>query len=253
MSRKPRVLGPSGFYHVTLRGIDGLKILEGQREKLYFLKVLQRMGKEGEYSIHAYCLMNNHAHLLLKTGNIPLAKSMKRITVSFVYYYNKLHNRSGPLLNDRYHSSVIKDEVQLLVCARYIHNNPIKAGIVDKPEAYPWSSYRYYLGLDSISPIPITTQEILNLFHPRTDHAIADLKAFTEIEDKPITVQDCVEEILRQEHVSQEEIKKLPRQRRDSIIRKILAQSGARAKDISNLLGLSTTVIYKARRSGGQK
>lgn len=253
MPRRPRILSSNGFYHVIVRGINKLPILATDQEKQYFLKALSRMGKDGEYSVHAYCLMNNHAHLLLKTGCMVLAESMKRINVSFVYYYNKLHSRTGPLLDNRYKSVVIEDEAQLLVCARYIHNNPVKAGIASKPETYPWSSYRYYIGLDSYSPVPISTQTLLSRFHPETNKAIDNLIAFTEIEDLPDSLQNSIEIILRREDVRLEDVKGLPQQRRNEIIRAIMAQTGARAKDISEILGLSSTVIYKAKRTVGQK
>lgn len=253
MPRKPRILSSNGFYHVIVRGINKLPILATDQEKNYFLKALRRMGKDGEYSIHAYCLMNNHAHLLIKTGCMALAKSMKRIAVSFVYYYNKLHNRSGPLLDNRYKSVVIEDEGQLMVCARYIHNNPVKAGIVSKPEAYPWSSYGYYLGVDPYSPVPLNTQDLLACFHPEPKQAIESLKAFTHIEEESDSIQNSVENIIRQEGLELKEVKTLPRQRRDEIIRRIMAKTGAKPKEVSDILGLSIDIIYKSKRVSGRK
>jgi REP element-mobilizing transposase RayT len=256
MPRKPRRISPSGYYHVILRGINKLSVFDSYREKSYFLKVLKRMGKEREYWVFAYCLMNNHVHLLLRTGAMPLAESMKRICVSFVYYYNKLHNRSGSLFGNRYNSVVIENDLQLMLCAKYIHNNPVKAGIVRFPEEHPWSSFRYYMDPDLECPIPLNTRTLLNLYDLDTQKAVTNMREFTnqEIVENlgPTTLKDYVEEIIFQEHVLPEELNTLSRQRRDSIIRKIIEQTGAKAKDLSEILGLSTTIIYKAKQGDVQ-
>lgn len=255
MPRKPRELSPSGYYHIILRGINKQTVFASHQEKSYFLKVLQRMGKEREYEIYAYCLMNNHAHLLIKTGSKPLDVSMKRISVSYVYFFNKLHNRSGSLFENRYTSVVIKDEVQLMICARYIHNNPVKAGLVKKPQHYPWSSYRYYLGLAWDSPIPLNTKTLLSFYHSDINQAIQYLQDFTqgEVYKDPAPLTDCIENILGQESVLPEKLKHLPRQRRDEIIRRILAQTGAKVKELSEILGISTAIIYNSNRSCDKK
>lgn len=255
MPRKPRELSPSGFYHVILRGINKQTVFASCQEKSYFLKVLQRMGKEREYEIIAYCLMNNHAHMLIKTGSMPLDVSMKRISVSYVYYYNKLHNRSGSLFDYRYTSVVIKNEVQLMICARYIHNNPVSAEVTRKPEDYMWSSYRYYMGLDQKSPVPLNTKTLLSLYDSDINQALKCMQEFTEgeVHKAPTPLTECIENILDQEHVLPEKLKYLPRQRRDRIIRMILAQTGAKAKELSEILGVNTTIIYNSRRSGDKK
>lgn len=255
MPRKPRELSPSGFYHTILRGINKQPVFESHQEKAYFLDVLQRMGKEGEYEIYAHCLMNNHVHLLIKIGSKPLDTSMKRIAVSYVYFYNKLHNRSGSLFDNRYTSVVIKDEVQLMVCAGYIHNNPVKAGLVEKPQHYPWSSYRYYIGLASEGPVPLNTMTLLSLYHSDKNQAIKNMQKFTEEEiyTDPVPLMDCINNILDQEQVPPEKLKYLPRQRRDEILRRIMAQTGAKAKDISKILGISTSIIYNSNRKSDKK
>ena len=91
--------------------------------------------------------MDNHIHLLLKESSEGLATMMKRINVSFAYYFNQKHQRIGHLFQDRFKSEPIENERYLLAVIRYIHNNPVKAGIVKKPEQYKWSSYNSYLSL----------------------------------------------------------------------------------------------------------
>lgn len=255
MPRKPRELSPSGYYHTILRGINKHPIFESRQEKAYFLDVLRRMGEEGEYEIYAYCLMNNHVHLLLKTGNKPLDASMKRIAVSYVYFYNRLHNRSGSLFDNRYTSVVIKDEAQFKVCARYIHNNPVKAGLVEEPQQYHWASYRYYIDPAAESPVFLNTNALLSFYHLDKTQAIQDLRKFTEEEvyTEPVPLMDCIIHILDQEQVQLEELKFLPRQRRDEILRRIVAQSGAKAKDIAEILGISMSIIYNATRKFDKK
>ena len=255
MPRKPRELSPGGVYHIILRGINKQTVFASHQEKAYFLDVLQRMGKEGEYEIFAYCLMNNHAHMLLKTGSKPLDVSMKRISVSYVYFYNKLNNRSGSLFDNRYTSVVIKDEVQFMVCARYIHNNPVKAGVVKQPGHYPWCSYRFYTGVASESPVPLNTGTLLSFYHTDVNQALRYMQEFTEseIHKEPTPLMESIDNILGQEHVLADKLKHLPRQRRDTIIRRILAQTGARANELSEMLGLSPAIIYNSKRSCDKK
>jgi len=253
--RTPRELSPSGIYHTILRGINKHPIFDSRQEKAYFLDVVRKMGTEGEYEIYAYCLMNNHVHLLLKTGSKPLDTSMKRIAVSYVYFYNRLHSRSGSLFDNRYTSVVIKDEVQFMVCARYIHNNPVKAGLVETPQQYPWSSYRHYLEPASTKPVFLNTNTLLSFYHSDKARAINALQKFTGDDDftEPAPLMDCITMILEQEQVPLEMLKNLPRQRRDDILRRIMAQSGAKAKDVAEILGISTTIIYNANRKLDKK
>jgi hypothetical protein len=118
--------------------------------------------------------MDNHIHLLLKEGQEPLATTMKRIGTSYVYYYNWQYNRKGHLFQDRYKSEPVEDDAYFLTVLRYIHQNPVKAGITDDPATYPYSGYSEYTDKAKlINPI-----FALNMFHQDKDQAIEEFISF---------------------------------------------------------------------------
>jgi len=124
-----------------LRGINRTEIFFDDEDRNRFIDTLQRMKEKGEYEIYAYCLMDNHVHLLIKEKREPINRAMKRIGVSYAYYFNKKYRRVGHLFQDRYRSEAVEKETYLLAAVRYIHNNPVIAGLVKRAGDYPWSSY----------------------------------------------------------------------------------------------------------------
>lgn len=144
MPRKARVKSATGVYHVMLRGINRQRIFEEGGDYVRFIQGLKRYREECGYELYAYCLMPNHIHLLIREGHMPLSRVFRKIGASFVYWYNKKHERVGHLFQDRFKSEVVEDEAYLLTVTRYIHMNPVKAGICDKPDDYKYSSYNDY-------------------------------------------------------------------------------------------------------------
>ena len=147
MPRKPRLLSDTGIYHVMVRGINKRAIFKTSGEKEKYLDTIGRMNEEGEFSLYGYCIMDNHAHLLIKEEADSIDLSMKRIGVSYAYYYNNKYDRVGPLFQGRFRSERIETEDYLLSCLRYIHNNPVKAKLAPNPAAYRWSSYNSYISI----------------------------------------------------------------------------------------------------------
>jgi putative transposase len=148
-----------------------------------FLTVISKTNKEQKFSIYAYCLMNNHVHLLINEGNEEIARIMKRINVSYAYYFNKKYKRVGHLFQDRFKSEAIESEEYLLAAARYIHNNPVKANIVSNPGLYRWSSYNTYVKEDKRLGSIVDTNPILGLFsHNNIEIAVKSLIEFTNQE-----------------------------------------------------------------------
>ncbi len=143
MARLPRVYGDYGFMHLTVRGIGKQILFEEDMDYLYYLNLLRRFSNETKVTVCAYCLMENHVHLLVCDAEHNTPLFMKKIGVSYAYYYNKKYDRTGHLFQDRYGSAVIESESYLLTVFRYILNNPRDAGICPASE-YRWSSYRFY-------------------------------------------------------------------------------------------------------------
>ena len=133
------------YYHVMVQGINKEYIFEKDECKKIYIKLLKKYSSECDISLVAYCIMGNHAHLLLKIKNIlDLSKCMKKINTTFAIYYNELLNRVGFVFRDRFKSEAIYDKYYLHNCIKYIHNNPIKANILKDVGNYKYSSYHIY-------------------------------------------------------------------------------------------------------------
>lgn len=145
MSRKARTKSESGIYHIIFRGINRQQIFEDEEDNMFFLRTLREYKSECDYKVLAYCLMGNHVHLLIKEGAVPLEFVFRHIGARFVYWYNAKYSRIGHLFQDRYKSEVVDDISYLGRLLQYIHQNPVKAGIVIRPEDYPYSSFNEYL------------------------------------------------------------------------------------------------------------
>lgn len=147
MARPLRVEFPGALYHVISRGIEGRNIFLNKRDRQKFAGYLKENLERYEMKLYAYVFMNNHYHLLVETVNPNLSKFMHSLNASYVVYYNRKHNRMGPLLQGRYKAILVDKEAYLLELSRYIHLNPVRAKAAMTAEEYTWSSYRTYLGM----------------------------------------------------------------------------------------------------------
>lgn len=142
MPRRARRLSDTKVYHVMLRGNERRNIFLDDEDRERFIDTLRYKQEEKTFSYFAYCLMSNHVHLIVDEGEEVISKIMQRINGSYAYYFNKKYQRSGHLFQDRFKSEVIEKDRYLLAAIRYVHNNPIKAGMIKNIEEYRWSSYR---------------------------------------------------------------------------------------------------------------
>jgi len=147
MSRQARIFSNSGYLHVIMRGISKQILFEEKEDYLFFLSIMKRFAKETNISLLAYCLMENHVHLLIYDAALQTPVLIKKIGVSYSGFFNKKYNRTGHLFQDRYRSEPIESERYLLTVFRYILTNPQKAGIC-KASDYQWSSYSQYFASD---------------------------------------------------------------------------------------------------------
>lgn len=143
MPRYPRKYLETSFFHVITQGIEKRYIFNNPEDIKYYIKLMYKLKEEHNIKVIAYCIMNNHAHILLNTDKISdLSKYMQRLNMTYGTYYNKKFNRVGYVFRDRFKAQGIYNEDQLNNCIRYIFNNPVKAGICNKPEEYLYSNYR---------------------------------------------------------------------------------------------------------------
>jgi REP element-mobilizing transposase RayT len=163
MGRQLRIEYPGAHYHVTARGNERKDVFKSIRDREKFLSYLESAVLRYGAVIHAYCLMNNHYHLLLETPSGNLSQVMQHINGAYTNYFNAKRKRSGHLLQGRYKAILIEADDYALELSRYIHLNPVRAGASGNPVDYQWSSYRDYIGLRS-SPKWLNTDFILGYF-----------------------------------------------------------------------------------------
>ena len=151
MNRLPRGIYGKGFFHVMVQGINKEYIFDNEKYKDKYFKLIVNMEKKHQISLLAYCIMDNHAHLLIYTNNTEqLSAYMKSVNCRFAKYYNKEKQRVGYVFRDRFNSQYINNKNYLLRCLNYIHMNPTHAEIVQKPEQYVYSSYNDYINKTNI-------------------------------------------------------------------------------------------------------
>ena len=163
MARPLRVEYEGAFYHITSRGNERKDIFKSEKDKEKFLNYLERAKEKFEIVVHAYCLLSNHYHLIIETPYANLSKCMQYINSSYTTYYNVKRNRHGHLFQGRYKGILIEVDEYLKVLSRYIHLNPIKAGMEKRLGEYKWSSYYYYIEKKKL-PVFLKTQHVLDYF-----------------------------------------------------------------------------------------
>ena len=150
MPRRPRI-EINGYYHIINRGVEQRTVFKEPADFAYFEELMCFYAKSYGVTIHNYCLVNNHYHILLEITQENLSKYMRQLNMNYAIYFNKKYKRVGHLWQGRFKSWYVTDEAYLYTLMLYIEQNPLKANIVKTLEAYPYSSYRYFLS-DEIPP-----------------------------------------------------------------------------------------------------
>jgi putative transposase len=179
MARKNRISIKNAFYHVTLRGNNKQDIFFDNTDRISFLSLIEEGIIHFGHKIHAFCLMTNHVHLLVETAEISLSKIIQNIAFRYAKRINKKFTRTGHLFHGRFYASHISDEKYILAVLRYIHMNPIKAGMVTKLYDYRWCSHRAYLKIDKINWL--TTNKLLSLLLDNTTNYIEFMEKSNDI------------------------------------------------------------------------
>ena len=162
MARRPRLFAPGLFYHVIVRGNQRLKTFLDDRDYQVYLERLAKYRKLYGYNIHAYCLMPNHAHLLVESSDRPLGKFMQGLQQSYSQYFNARHRKVGHVFQGRYKAIICDRDEYLLQLTRYIHLNPVRAEMVKTPDRYRYSGHRAYI--EGKADAVIDPARVLKLF-----------------------------------------------------------------------------------------
>lgn len=145
MARKPRIEFPGALYHVIARGNHQNQIFLTTKDYQKYLYLIKRYKKRYDFLLYAYALMTNHVHLLIETADVPLSKIMQGLQQTYTQFFNWKYGKVGHLFQGRYKAIICQKDIYLLELIRYIHLNPIRAGVTKGLVQYPWTSYSYYL------------------------------------------------------------------------------------------------------------
>ena len=248
MSRQARVKSETGIYHVMLRGVNKQQIFLDAQDYKKFIQVLIDCKKASHFELYAYCLMNNHIHLLIKETEESVSTIMKRIGCRFVYWYNAKYQRVGHLFQDRFRSEPIETDEYFLCVLRYIHNNPVKAKLVDSCSDYEYSSYNWYFEngilIDKKFALSIMSIEEFALFHQEED-----INEYLDISENAIPVtDDMAVEIIKNNTGFNDlcKINELDKKRKKELIARLKSQ-GLSSRQIIMNTGLSKNMVEKVK------
>ena len=247
MTRQARVKSQSDIYLIMIRGINQQSIFEDEEDNKKFIETLKTYKATSGYKLFAYSLMSNHLHLLLRTEKESLDLIIKRISSSYVYWYNWKYYRRGHLFQDRFKSEPVENNEYFLTVLRYIHQNPIKAGLCKKIDEYQFSSYNDYINgdtqlVDTDFAFSIIDKDWFSEFHKENN----DDKCL-DINEKDFRLSDsdarkAIQKISKCENVT--EFQTLEKGQRDKYIRK-LKEKGLSIRQISRLTGISFAIVRK--------
>jgi putative transposase len=284
MARALRVEYPGALYHVYGRGIARQAIFRVPADRDLFLLALAVAKHRHHLLIHAYCLMSNHYHLLLETPEGNLSRAMRHINGTYTQRYNRVHRRTGQLLQGRFKANLVEKESYLLELARYIVLNPVRARMVSDPAAWAWSSYRATAG---IAPAPawLTTDWLLGAVGGRTKaearrryqaymrqgigerampegaswgQAVIGGAAFLQWVGEIVKGRTGLEEVPRgQRHIGRPKLAALfkgvmEREERDRRIREAFGTHGYRLNEIAAAVGLHYSRVSHIANDGGK-
>ena len=176
MARKPRILFPGAVYHVILRGNAGQPIFFNERDLYRLYLILQYVVEKFDCRIHAFCFMTNHLHLIVQTGDVSLSRIMQNLSLRYTKWINHTQSRTGHVFQGRFKALLLDADIYLLELVRYIHLNPVRAGMTASPNDYQWSGHHAYLGKEVLPWL--TTDWVLSMFSSDIQNARSGYASF---------------------------------------------------------------------------
>ncbi|MBI1870140.1 MAG: transposase [Chlamydiae bacterium] len=277
MARPLRIEYPDALYHITSRGNakDNIYVDRTDREK--FLRILSSVIFRYHWLCHAYCLMDNHYHLIIETPDANLSLGMRQLNGSYTQFFNWYHKRPGHIFQGRFKAILVEKDRYLMELSRYVVLNPIRAKMVQKPEAWEWSSYEATVGLKA-PPQFLTTDWILHFFNKKKGAAqkmyrqfvkdgMNETSPWTGLKGQVLLGSDPFVERFKDLLKDKSQIKEIPRAQRhfarpplkdllpfDRMLHKAVrsqkiceahVQHGYTLKEMANHLGVHYTTISK--------
>jgi len=263
MPRIGRVQSGTGIYHVMLRGINRQDIFEEPEDYWTFIKILSAVQERVEDDlvtktktchVYAYCLMPNHVHLLICEKKWTIGEVVKSLAASYAFFFNKKYGRLGHLFQDRFKSEPCNDAGYFMTLFRYIHQNPVKAGLVLRAGDYEYSSWTNdYLGRST--SVCCHTQSAINRYgiEELTEWVNMPLAANTnciDISERKIIADETVRQLILKKCCAKNitDFQLYSRERQKDIVRDVMIELGAGPRQMSRVTGLSYSFIYKLNK-----
>ncbi len=217
-----------------------------------FLQKLSLVKERTGCIIYGYCLMGNHVHLLVNEIIETISQIMKRLGSAYAYWYNQKYGRTGHLFQGRFHSEPVNVDEYLLTALRYIHQNPVRAGIAPDCASYPWSSYHDYMKpektafslTDTALPLDIIggRQKFAEFHHEMCDDNLMDMDDVTRASDE--LASQLIERVLAGR--STVELLEMPIPERNKLLRELKSLPGISQRQIERITGINRNIIQRA-------
>ena len=245
MPRFPRNYIKTTAFHVITQGINRSYIFQNPEDIKYYIKVMYKLNEQCKIKIVAYCIMNNHAHLMLYSSQIQnISNFMQKVNARYAMYYNKRKNRVGYVFRNRFKSKPMINQKQMYTCIKYIHMNPVKANITKEEGKYKYSSYNDY-----INKTGFLNTRILKFIFNSPENYIKEFKSIEyqnlNFENEKISLKKPLREFLTKEKIKLEQLRNDKVLLQKFICYLISNQYKFSQKELSNILDISVTTIYR--------
>ena len=275
MARPLRIEYEGAVYHVTSRGNARNKIFNDNRDREIFLSILSTVVMRYSWLCHSYCLMDNHYHIMIETPDANLSMGMRQLNGIYTQKYNKRHHKTGHIFEGRFKAILVQKDNYLLELCRYVVLNPVRAGVVGKPEDWRWSSYQATAGLERGEDY-LTTDWILSVFNTKRGVAQRQYREFVreginrrspweELQGQVLLGEEGFVEKFKELLEDKKQIKEIPRRQRyvsRPSLDKLFSRQGGKVqrderivtahvsygytlKEIADYLGIHYTTVSK--------
>ena len=245
MSRLARAISGSGVYHILFRGVNQQNIFEEEADFKKIKETITMVKEDLKFEIYAYCFMSNHVHIVLKEKNLgDISLIMKRVLTKYARWYNIKYGRSGALIANRYKSVPVEVDEYFLQLIRYIHQNPIKAGVVEKVEDYPYSSFLEYINKSDLANTDFLLKMVSKKEFIRFHQEIGSM-TFRVTDSKKKTDEDVLRFLKKRYNINNpKSISKLSKSERNKILAELKNEFPVR--HLQRVTGISRGVITNA-------
>ncbi len=255
MARQARTTSETGYYHVMMRGNNKTYIFQRESDKTFLMELLFEFEKEGFIQLAAWCVMDNHVHIVVKAEPDNLTTALKRLNIRYAMHYHNVHGTIGHVFQDRFKSEPIETDGYLMMVMRYIHQNPVKAKLIPTVEEYPWSSYKHFLKCDKNEAMGF----VYSLFNDdengfRAYHTETDENTYLEIkEDGEKFKEEKIQKLISR-YCHDHGLQDVSEIHRDEIhlaalVNELISNGGMSLRGTARLLEISYGAVRECRRT----